>query len=145
MEQQKVTNLLGNIPDKVPKFIIKKWIELYDQSGEAATSSPAHLFAIRRRIKRGAGTLYMYEEHVHVRGTHFFTLVVHACTEKSQQTRHTKKNCVPQFLILSALKLTSCVLAIFVDMSTCKGISKHSWKKIMQLIWTAVTYSLEKC
>ena len=33
MEYQKITNLLGNIPDKVPKFITKKWIEAHDQSG----------------------------------------------------------------------------------------------------------------
>ena len=24
-----------------------------------------------------------------------------------------------------------------------KGISKHSWKKIVQLIWTVITYSLK--
>ena len=35
MEYQKFTNLSGNIPDKVPKFITKKWIEVYDQSGNA--------------------------------------------------------------------------------------------------------------
>ena len=34
MEYQKITNLLGNIPDKVPTFINKKWIEVHDQSGE---------------------------------------------------------------------------------------------------------------
>ena len=34
MEYQKVTNLLGNIPDKVPRFITKKWIEVHDQFGE---------------------------------------------------------------------------------------------------------------
>ena len=33
MEYQKITNLLGNIPDKVPRFITKKWIEVFDQSG----------------------------------------------------------------------------------------------------------------
>ena len=33
LEYQKITNLLGNILDKVPKFIAKKWIELSDQSG----------------------------------------------------------------------------------------------------------------
>ena len=27
MEYQKITNLLGNIPDKVPGFITKKWIK----------------------------------------------------------------------------------------------------------------------
>ena len=35
MEYQKNTNLLGNLSDKVPRFITKKWIELYDQSEEA--------------------------------------------------------------------------------------------------------------
>ena len=35
MEYQKITNLLGNIPDKVPTFITKKWIEVHDQSGGA--------------------------------------------------------------------------------------------------------------
>ena len=34
MEYQKITNLLGNIPDKKPRFINKKWIEVHDQSGE---------------------------------------------------------------------------------------------------------------
>ena len=34
MECQKITNLLGNIPDTVPRFITKKWIEVHDQSGE---------------------------------------------------------------------------------------------------------------
>ena len=31
MEYQKITNLLGNIPDKVPRFITKKWIKVHDQ------------------------------------------------------------------------------------------------------------------
>ena len=34
MEYQIITNLLGNIHDKVPRFITKKWIEVHDQSGE---------------------------------------------------------------------------------------------------------------
>ena len=33
MEYQKITNLLGNKSDKVPRFITKKWIEVRDQSG----------------------------------------------------------------------------------------------------------------
>ena len=32
MEYQKITNLLGNISDKVLKFIGKKLIEVHDQS-----------------------------------------------------------------------------------------------------------------
>ena len=35
MEYQKITNLLGNISNKVCRFIIKKWIEVHDQSGNA--------------------------------------------------------------------------------------------------------------
>ena len=34
MEYQKITNLLGNIPDKIPRSITKKWMEVHDQSGE---------------------------------------------------------------------------------------------------------------
>ena len=34
MEYQKITNLLGNISDKVPRFITKTWIEVHDQSEE---------------------------------------------------------------------------------------------------------------
>ena len=33
MEYQKIINLLGNIPDKVPRFVTKKWVEIYDESG----------------------------------------------------------------------------------------------------------------
>ena len=39
MEYQKITNLLGNIPDKVPRFIVKKWIEVHDQFGGAYNAS----------------------------------------------------------------------------------------------------------
>ena len=35
MEYQKIKNLLGSIPDKVPRFITKKWIEVHDQFGGA--------------------------------------------------------------------------------------------------------------
>ena len=35
MEYQKITNLLRNMPDKLPRFITKKWIEVHDQSGTA--------------------------------------------------------------------------------------------------------------
>ena len=35
MEYQKITNLLGTTLDKVPRFIIKKWVEVHDQSGSA--------------------------------------------------------------------------------------------------------------
>ena len=33
MKYQKNINLLVNIPDKVPRLITKKWLEVNDQSG----------------------------------------------------------------------------------------------------------------
>ena len=35
MEYQKITNLLRNTSDKVPRFITKRWIKVYYQSGTA--------------------------------------------------------------------------------------------------------------
>ena len=35
IEHQKITNLLGTTPDRVPRFITKKWVEVHDQSGSA--------------------------------------------------------------------------------------------------------------
>ena len=35
MECQKITNLLGIISAKVPRFITKEWVEVHDQSGNA--------------------------------------------------------------------------------------------------------------
>ena len=35
MEYQKITNLLGNTSDKVPRSIAKKWIKFHDPSGNA--------------------------------------------------------------------------------------------------------------
>ena len=35
MEYQKITNLLSNTSDKVPRFITKKWIKVRDQSGNS--------------------------------------------------------------------------------------------------------------
>ena len=35
MEYQKITNLLGTIPNEMPRFITKKWVEVHDHSGDA--------------------------------------------------------------------------------------------------------------
>ena len=35
MKYQKITNLLGNISDKVPRFLTKIWIEVHDPSGSS--------------------------------------------------------------------------------------------------------------
>ena len=39
MEYQKITNLLGDMPDKVTRFITKKWIEVHDQPGESCITN----------------------------------------------------------------------------------------------------------
>ena len=39
MEYQKITKVLGNTADKAPRFITKKWIEIYDQSGETCNTN----------------------------------------------------------------------------------------------------------
>ena len=46
MENQKITNLLGSISDKVPRFITKKWIEVHDQSGGAYNTNKQIRFKI---------------------------------------------------------------------------------------------------
>ena len=35
MEYEKIINLLGNIPDQVPRFTTRKWIKFHDQSRTA--------------------------------------------------------------------------------------------------------------
>ena len=35
MEYQKITNFLGTTIDEIPRFITKKWVKVYDQSGSA--------------------------------------------------------------------------------------------------------------
>ena len=42
MEHQKTTNLSGNISDKVPKFITKKWIAVHDQSDQSSHDQSIH-------------------------------------------------------------------------------------------------------
>ena len=34
MEHRRIRNLLGNIPDRVPRFFTKKWIEVRNLSGK---------------------------------------------------------------------------------------------------------------
>ena len=44
MEYQKITNLLGNTPDKVSRFITKKWIDVFDQSGGTYNTNKQIIF-----------------------------------------------------------------------------------------------------
>ena len=44
MEYQKIINLLGNIPDQVPRFVTKKWVEIYDKSGRTCNANKESRF-----------------------------------------------------------------------------------------------------
>ena len=69
---------------------------------------------------------------------------------KSQQIKHTKK-CVPKFPILSAIKAINYYLHVYLwvlEIWTViylhkEWISKHSGKKIMQLVWIFVACLLK--
>ena len=59
-------------------------------------------------------------------------------------TNKTYKKIVSQISqFFQPLKLRSCVLVVFIDMNMYEGISKHSWEKIVQLLWIVVTYLLK--
>ena len=44
MKYQKITNLLGSTPNKIPRFITKKWIEVHDQSGKIYNTNKQIIF-----------------------------------------------------------------------------------------------------
>ena len=74
------------------------------------------------------------------KGARFFT-AVHACT------KNLNKACTK---FSQSFKLPICGLVVFINMNTkCinlqkkAGVSKHYWKKIMQLLWTVSTYLLK--
>ena len=48
MEYQKITNLLGNMPDKVPRFTTRKWIKVHDQSGKTYNTNKQIRFKTSR-------------------------------------------------------------------------------------------------
>ena len=66
MECQKVTNLLGGMPDKVTRFITKKRIEVHDQSGESYNTNNQ----IRFKTSMLRSDLCDYSDaHIVVQGT----------------------------------------------------------------------------
>ena len=66
MEYQKVTNLLGNTPDKVPRFITKKWIEVHNKSVETYNTNKP----IRFKTKMLRSDLCDYSDaYIVVKGT----------------------------------------------------------------------------
>ena len=70
-----------------------------------------------------------------------------ACIYKSQSLskQDIQKNVCLNFQFFQPFeKLPSCVLVGFIiGINMYKGISKHSWKKIVQLLWTIATYLLK--
>ena len=69
MEYQKTIKGLGNIPDKAPKCITKKWIEFYHQSGNA-NDRYKESKQIRFKISMLQADLYDYSDaYIVVKGT----------------------------------------------------------------------------
>ena len=69
MEYQKITNLLGNIPDKVSRFITKKWIEVHDQSGTGEDRyKPSKQISIKTSMLRSDLCDYS-DAYIAVKGT----------------------------------------------------------------------------
>ena len=63
---------------------------------------------------------------------HVSSLLWYMSQSLNKQDIQKKKNCVSEFPILSTLKITfMCTCGFYNDMNTYKGISKHSWKKIV--------------
>ena len=65
MEYQKTTNLLPNIPDKVPKFITQIWIEVHDQSGNA---NDRYKPSKQIRFKKSMSQSDLYDAYIVVKG-----------------------------------------------------------------------------
>ena len=63
---------------------------------------------------------------------------MHLQKVKPSTNKTYKKTCVPEFPILSNLKNYLHVYLWLLDMNRYKKISKHSWKKIVQLLWTVI-------
>ena len=66
MKYQKITNLLGNISDKVPRFITKRRIEFHDQSGGAYSTNKQMTF--KTSVLRSDLCNYI-DAYIVVRGT----------------------------------------------------------------------------
>ena len=67
MEYQKITNLLGNTYDKVPRCITKKWIEVHDQSGGTYNTEDLdivipmyNLIEYSKNYRKTTGSLWNY-------------------------------------------------------------------------------------
>ena len=60
MKYQKIIKLLGSTLDKVPRFITKKWIEVYDQSGGTYNTNKQ----IRFKTSMLRSDLCDYSDHI---------------------------------------------------------------------------------
>ena len=71
---------------------------------------------------------------------------MHVQKVKVSTNKAYKKIVCQNFQYFQPLKITlMCTCGFIIDMNTYEGIPKHSWKKIVQLLWTVVTYLLKKC
>ena len=69
MEYQKITNLLGTLPDEMPRFITKKWIKVHDQSDNAENRyKPSKQTRFKTSMLR-SDLCDFSDEHIVVKGT----------------------------------------------------------------------------
>ena len=86
---------------------------------------------------------------------HYFIITVTIISEKRCTFLHRGASCTKNLnkactKFSQSFKLPICGLVVFINMNTkCinlqkkAGVSKHYWKKIMQLLWTVSTYLLK--
>ena len=70
MEYQKITSLLGTTSDDVPIFIIKRWIEVHDQSSNAEDRcKPSKQIRCKTSMLRSGKELLMLQIQIIMRMT----------------------------------------------------------------------------
>ena len=73
---------------------------------------------------------------------HVYSLCGARVHQNSKQGTH--KNCVPEFLILSALKLPSCVPVVLIDLNTCILTEGRNFKTFLKENY-AITLDTNSC
>ena len=105
MEYQKIINLLGNSPDQVPRFVTKKWVEIYDESGGTYNVNKE----IRFKTPMLRSDLCDYDAYVVVRGKINPTNP----NNNSYDKKCALKNNVPFFSCITKINKSCCPITTF--------------------------------
>ena len=96
MEYQRITKLLGSTLDKAPRFITKKWIKVYDQSGGTYSSNKQRRF--KTSMLRSDLCDY-YDAYILVKGK----ITVTNPNNNAYDKKLALKNNAPLFLVFQRL------------------------------------------